>query len=169
MQLSDCTGLNAVGAAAVLACFAGDHFGECDVLFSATILFSVLAISECELYSLAKEDLHELTLNYGAFGLELRTIALDRMAEYEHILGRRVAPSGFLSYLSGDGNTAARPTDAVYDAGVAVKTERTCDCRGVFACAWCCACSRGCVLRRHQVLSALSSVCFAPSWVCSTR
>lgn len=62
-------------------------------------------------------------MNYGAFGMELRVLASDRLREYEQQLGHSVAVNGFMSYLSGDGNTAAHPTDVVMDAGVAVKAD----------------------------------------------
>jgi len=77
----------------------GSYFGLIDCLFSSLRLLSVQAVTDCELYSLRREDLMTVLGQHPEFALRLKRRALARLTKFRERVGRDVVEPQFLEQM----------------------------------------------------------------------
>jgi len=102
----------------------GSFFGVADVLFSPLRVASVQAITECELYSLSREDLQMVCSEFEDFGRRMRRVALKRLGRYAEVLGRPLVPAEYLQRMMELGVSVGLTAQEVQQYAEATSAER---------------------------------------------
>ncbi len=102
----------------------GSFFGVADVLFSPLRVASVQAITECELYSLSREDLQMVCSEFEDFGRRMRRVALKRLGRYAEVIGRPLVPAEYLKRMMELGVSVGLTPQEVEQYAEATSVER---------------------------------------------